>query len=204
MIYYCEYCETHSDYKTLGVHVVDDPTMPEEFTFARCEKCSRPVVFLREDYGLGDGFADDEYLRVYPPHKRTVSFALPAIVKESYEEAVRCESHKVYTACVVMIGRTLEAVTKEHVPEAGSMFRGLNKMVESGMLSKEIHEWADVLRLLRNIGAHPTAEKVSRTDASEALDFLQAILETLYYMRPKFVAMKGRRGAPSIATPVNT
>ncbi len=41
----------------------------------------------------------------------------------------------------------------------------------------------------------PTDEPISRQDAEEALDFLQAILELLYYMRPKFQHMKARRAS---------
>jgi hypothetical protein len=197
VIYYCDNCEAHKSFKPLRVHELRDEGYSSEFTFASCEACDHPVVFQRDDYGFGDGFNDDEYLRVYPPHERSITFHLPSIVRESYEEAIRCESHKIYIACVVMIGRTLEAVTNEHAPDERGMFNGLKKMAQDGTISQEIYQWADVLRWMRNVGAHPTAQKVSRVDASEALDFLQAILETVYYMRPKFNAMKARRDSRS-------
>ncbi len=41
-----------------------------------------------------------------------------------------------------------------------------------------------------NIGAHPTDEVVTALDAREALDFLVAIVETIYVLRRKFQAMK--------------
>lgn len=204
MIYFCEHCETHRNFNSLSVAEVRGGGFPEEFTFAVCEVCHYPAVYSREDYDLGEGFEDDEYYRVYPPHERTVSFVLPAIVRESYDEAVRCESHKSWIACVTMVGRTLEAVTKEYAPEVRNMFGGLKKMYQDGAISQEIHDWANELRAIRNIGAHATPQKLSRQDATESLDFLQAILETIYYMRPKFIAMKARRGVTSIAPPAVT
>lgn len=203
MIYFCEHCEAHRNFKTLSVSEVRSDAFPEQYTFAACEYCKYPGVFYRVDYDLGGGFDDDEYYRVYPAHDRAISYALPSIVKESYEEAVRCEVHKSWIACVTMVGRTLEAVTKEYAPDVRSMFGGLKKMYDDGAISQEINDWANELRAIRNIGAHATQQKLSRQDARESLDFLQAILETIYYMRPKFMAMKARRHAPSIATPAD-
>jgi hypothetical protein len=200
VIYFCKHCEAHRNFRSLSVTEVRSDAFPEQFTFAACEACSYPAVYLREDYDLGAGFDDDEYYRVYPPHERAVSFALPGIVKESYEEAVRCEVHKSWIACVTMVGRTLEAVTKEYAPSEKSMFGGLKRMYDDGAISQEIHDWANELRAIRNIGAHATQQKLSRQDARESLDFLQAILETIYYMRPKFVAMKARRQTPSTSS----
>lgn len=51
----------------------------------------------------------------------------------------------------------------------------------------------DELRFIGNLGAHPTDDVVSPLDAREALDFLVAIVETIYVFRPKFQAMKARR-----------
>lgn len=193
MIYQCSFCDKHMQYTPLAVHVVGDEILPEEFTFAACPECRIPVVFTRAD--LGDGFEADDYYRVYPPHERAIHFTLPPVVKESYEEAVRCETHRSWIACVTMVGRTLEAVTKEYAPTARTMYLGLQKMHTDGIISQEISDWADELRVIRNYGAHATNQKITREDASEALDFLQAILETLYYMRPKFKLMKARRAA---------
>ncbi|WP_164073696.1 DUF4145 domain-containing protein [Stenotrophomonas maltophilia] len=194
MIYYCESCEAHKNFNPRNVLELPNETPPAEYTFAACEKCDSPAVFIRENIGLG--FDEDDYYRLYPAHERFISFRLPRVVRTSYEEAVRCEASKCWIASVTMVGRTLEAVTKQYAPGARSMFAGLQKMFEDGVISQEIHEWANALRTVRNIGAHAVDEEVTRQDASDALDFLQAILETLYFMRPKFNAMKARREQP--------
>lgn len=70
-------------------------------------------------------------------------------------------------------------------------------MLENGIISQEIFDWSTELRVIRNFGAHATAEKITSEDAKESMDFLRAILETFYYMRPKFKQMKARRSSRS-------
>lgn len=193
MIYYCDHCEKHTNFHPLQLHVIPEESPPEEYTFAKCDTCNKPAVFYRED--MGDGFESDSFYRLYPPHERHVGFFLPPVVRTSYEEAVRCENAKSWIACVTMVGRTLEAVTKAYDPKQKTMFAGLQAMHKNGAISQEIYEWANELRVIRNYGAHATDESISQKDATEALDFLQSILELLYYMRPKFQQMKARRTA---------
>lgn len=195
MIYICTRCEEYSNFVTMQVHLLPDEAPPEEFTFAKCEICGNPAVFVRED--VGDGFENDSYYRLYPAHDRHIGYFLPGVVRVSYEEAVRCESSKAWIACVVMVGRALEAVTKDYDSKQKTMFSGLQAMYQNGAISQEIHDWANELRVIRNYGAHASEEHIDRQDANEALDFLQAILETLYYMRPKFQKMKARRAKPA-------
>lgn len=73
------------------------------------------------------------------------------------------------------------------------MAQGLRLMLQNGIISQEIFDWSTELRVIRNFGAHATAETITREDAKESMDFLRAILETFYYMRPKFKQMQERR-----------
>lgn len=142
---------------------------------------------------MGDGFAQDEYYRVFPPHERHLGFFMPPLVRSSYEEAVLCENAKAWTGCVVLVGRTLEAVCRESAPTERTLAGALKAMLAMGALSQEVYDWASQLRVIRNYGAHATEEEISRQDAKEALDFLQVILELMYELRPKFQQFRNRR-----------
>ncbi len=72
------------------------------------------------------------------------------------------------------------------------MFKGLEALHSSGKISDELLEWAHYLRTTRNLGAHATEAEITQEAAAEALDFLQAILEILYELRPKFEKIKGK------------
>lgn len=194
MIQYCPICEEVRSFQLINRHInsgIDN--VPTEYSFACCEKCREPVVFIRED--VGDGFENDSYYRVYPKNERHLGFNLPNLVRQSYEDAIRCENAKIWTATVVMVGKCLEAVCKDSFPGSKTMFDGLKKMRDNGLLSEEILEWSNELRVLRNYGAHALDEKIMSIDAIESIDFLQAILEILYNLRPKFDEMKKRRAS---------
>jgi hypothetical protein len=187
----CYSCQQPRTLIVTTVHELPDERPPEEYTFAYCSRCAKPAVFYRED--MGDGFDKDVYYRVYPAQQRHIGYYLPDIVRQSYEEAVHCESATTSMACVVMVGRTLEAVCKEFGFSTRSVFEGLKSMYDKGVISQELLDWANELRVLRNVGAHATGQRVDCLDATEALDFLQAILEILYELRPKFEKFKLRR-----------
>ena len=66
-------------------------------------------------------------------------------------------------------------------------------MKEGGIISDELARWGNELRFIGNMGAHPTDDVPTNEDAEDALDFLQAIVETLYVLRLKFQIMHDRR-----------
>jgi Domain of unknown function (DUF4145) len=193
----CFSCEQPSTLIVDKVHKLPQEGPPEEYTFVHCSRCSKPAVFYRED--IGKGFDGESYYRVYPPQDRHIGYHLPDTVRQSYEEAVRCELARTSMACAVMVGRTLEAVCHEFDPSVRSIFDGLKSMHSKGVISDELLEWANELRSLRNLGAHATTERIDGSDATGALNFLQAILEILYDLRPKFQEFRRRRAKSKVA-----
>lgn len=176
-------------HKTEEYHDGAEVDFLEEFHFCICSICQKFFIIISEhelyvhDYG---------FVLEYPIDKRFIDFKLPDLVKVSYLEAVKCEKAGAYLATAVMVGRSLEAIVKENT-QSNSIYEGLTKLKEDGLISEEIHDWSNELRLIRNIGAHAEEKMVTKVDAEEALDFLQAILEILYHLRPKFLAFRKRR-----------
>jgi hypothetical protein len=66
-------------------------------------------------------------------------------------------------------------------------------MHEQGVISAELLAWGDPLRFMGNVGAHPSETPVAEQDGTDALDFLNAIVETRYHLRPKFEELRARR-----------
>jgi hypothetical protein len=101
-----------------------------------------------------------------------------------------------------MIRRTLEAVAREFDSSSKSLFTGLASMRKQGVISDELSDWSEHLRFLGNISAHPTEHpSPSADDVHDAVDFLHAILETIYHYRPRFQSMKLRRTKASLSEP---
>ncbi len=190
-------CETPRSFRIIAIHTRPDSGPPEEYTLASCERCSTVALYFREDMGDDTGFEADEYYRLWPPHDRHIGYPLPEIVRQSYEEAVRCEAAKAYLAAAVMVRRALEAITKEFEPSSKTLYAGIKAMSTKGMISQELADWGDQLRVIGNQGAHASAEVIDQQTAAEAIDFLQAMLEILYDLRPKFEKMRLRRASSS-------
>jgi len=198
---YCMNCKIKTIFRKDHTHLKVFDTAPDGsihenptvFIFASCKECQHPALFMQYDFIATneDKFSLSE--RIYPQQKRKLDYLLPNVIRESYYEAINCEENHAWLACLVMVGRTLEAVAREYYPTVTNFFTGLETMHNNGLISKEILDWSHMLRKLRNISAHPSNEKVTEEDATDALDFLQVILDIIYKYRPKFERLKERR-----------
>lgn len=203
-IFWCPDCKAHVQLEEDGRNDVPDEEPGVRLNiihiFGHCVRCGRSGIL--EGFQTGMNASDFEpRTQVYPPVvQRRVDCTLPPKVDESYLEALRCSSSEAWIATAVMVRRTLEAIGKDFDPKAKRLFDGLRTMKEQGVISEELWRWGDELRFLGNIGAHPTDDVVSKQDAIEAIEFLNAIVETLYHLRPKFQAMQARRTAKAAKT----
>lgn len=204
----CPVCETPQTMRVLLRHqeYTEEMDTPVEYTFIACTRCSAPILLSRE---LGFDGDDGPTKRVYPPLARQIGFPIPRSVRHGYDEAVRCEEAKAWTAAAVMVGRALEAICHEFDSSSTSIDDGLKKMLNAGAISQELYDWGDGLRVVRNEGAHATPERVSATDARFALDFLQALIEILFDLRERFAewqedrAERATRRTSKRATPIS-
>jgi hypothetical protein len=142
-----------------------------------------PSVEIREDYG--GGFEVDEPVIVYPaPHR--ISPDVPSELRREWEEARACFSSKAYTACLVMVRRTLEGTCKLQGVKKRTLAENLRELEKQGRIDGTLAEWADALRIAGNRGAHYTGEAVPREDAEDALAFAEALLDHVYVLRKRF------------------
>jgi hypothetical protein len=185
LAYDCPDCDRPRAFVVVHRHAryTDEMDLPEEYTYAVCPSCSAAIVLTREHDGRS--FDDSRYVRQFPAMKRRLAFAVPRVVRNSYDEAVQCEEAKAWTATAVMVGRALEAICGEFDPSSRSIHDGLQKMLAAGAISQELKDWGDGLRIVRNEGAH-AGERVAAVDAQYALDFLQALIEILFDLRERF------------------
>jgi hypothetical protein len=161
--------------------------------FDGCAMCCWPGVLCAIVTGAADGDIATRNSSTGPPDRERKD--LPPLVAESYREARVCAHGGVHIASAVMVRRTLEAVTKSFDPSAKTLNAGLRAMREQGVISDELFRWGDHLRFLGSVGAQPReGESVSERDALDAMQFLEAIIETIYVLRPKFAEMMARRG----------
>jgi Domain of unknown function (DUF4145) len=198
MAFRCPDCDAPRPFSLVHKHsrYLEEADLPEEYSYVVCRVCAAPMLLVRENYG--EGF-EGAHHQVYPSLRRQIRFSVPLGVSNSYEEAVKCEGAKAWMGTVVMVGRALEAICKDFDPSVKSIQDGLRKMLQAGAISQEMYDWGDGLRVVRNVGAHATTERVSPTDARHSLDFLQALIEILFDLRVRFAEWQDERAKRAAA-----
>lgn len=172
--------------------------LQSRFLLATCPRCDGVSMVVQDFEGpaISHGLEVDSWSngkQVFPARGRTLPDALPSRVERACREAIVCEEARAWLATAVMAGRALEAVAKEHDASTKNLADGLAKMKAAGVISDELLAWSQELRFLRNIGAHASDQDISEEDARDALDFLEAIIETIYVLRERHAKMRARR-----------
>jgi hypothetical protein len=160
-----------------------------EYALLQCQRCGLACLQTRDDYG--GGFSLYEPTIVYPAPRR-LSYAIPESLRREWEEAQACFDAKAFTACVVMVRRTLEGTCQEQGVQERTLAESLKELRNRGLIDGALAEWADALRVLGNEGAHYTGRGVAREDAEDALSFAEAFLDNLYVLRKRFSEFQAR------------
>lgn len=176
-----------SVFGTVESYPFDD--LPQQFNLLQCTHCMQPLVEWREDFG--EGFDADEPVFKYPA-KRRLSFQVPQALRQEYEEARQVFDAKAYRATLVMVRRVLEGTCQDQGANKRTLAASLKELEAQGKIDGMLAEWADLLRVVGNEGAH-FGSAPTREDALDALDFGEALLDHLYVLRKRFAEFKQRR-----------
>jgi len=145
------------------------------------------------------GWQYDEPGVAFPATHR-ISPAVPRELQREWNEARACLEARAYTACLVMVRRTLEGACLDQGVKKNRLVDSLKELKTTGVIDGMLAEWADALRIAGNRGAHFTGEPVSREDAQDALAFAEALLDHIYVLRKRFKDLKSRldtKGSPA-------
>lgn len=171
-------------------HEDDDP-FPGKWTFAKCPRCTLPLLAVQCDYG--DGIDADTPSRVFPPQDRQMGTAVPESIRLAFNEAMVCFKAKAYTASTIMCRKTLEGLCAEHGVKARNLSLSLKKLKDEGVIEARLFEWAEALRTLGNEAAHGVASVITPQDAKDIIEFTEALAEYVFTYRDKFERFQKRR-----------
>lgn len=100
-------------------------------------------------------------------HPRRLSPQIPSPLRREWEEAKFCFDAKAYSACTVMVRRTVEGTCMELGVKKRTLALSLKELQNKGLIDGTLAEWATALRVAGNQGAHYTGEPVARDDAED-------------------------------------
>ncbi|MFM9329085.1 DUF4145 domain-containing protein [Paenibacillus mesotrionivorans] len=195
MLIDCPFCDVTIDAHERGTVTRQDEQIPHHTThLLECPRCGEPIVAGQDLVHLYLDVMDWTIAkRLWPSPQKYSTTGLPNIVSTSIEEAEKCYKGKAYIACAVMCGRAIEAICKDNQTKSSNIAAGLKELLEKQIIDSKIYQWAEALRLHRNIGAHANDEVISKEDAQDLLDFTKAICDYIYLLTEKFKTFMERK-----------
>jgi Domain of unknown function (DUF4145) len=195
MLLECSTCSATVEAQEIASYLDDDESNncipgPGKWTFARCPRCTLPLLAVQYDFG--DGHDADWPTRVYPPRDRQLGMSVPKSIRIAFDEATVCFKAKAYTASAIMCRKTLEGLCDEHGVKEKNLSLSLKKLKEAGVIEARIFEWAEALRTLGNEAAHGVSSAISLQDAKDILEFTEALAEYVFTYRDKFESFQKR------------
>lgn len=134
-----------------------------------CNCCKNPVLVHNEGETI--------YPHPLPP---SPDKRIPQAIRKDLKEAKVCFSVSAYRACAVMARRALQAACLDKGALGKRLIDQINDLASKGIITKDLKEWADVVRWVGNDAAHPTAEEVTQNDADDVLKLAEQFLHVLY------------------------
>jgi hypothetical protein len=141
----------------------------ERWWIGVCNNCLNPVLVKNNG------------VEIYPrPFPTPTDERIPEPMRQDLIEAKLCFSIDAYRACAVMARRTLQNACIEKGATKNDLVHQINELKANGVITKDIKEWADVVRWVGNDAAHPNKDTVEMKDAEDILDLAEQFLQVLY------------------------
>lgn len=168
----------------------EDGLHPARYSIGFCPKCNG--VFLHA--AATSEPSDIPYeVMLFPTSSRRDVPGLPEPVRRTFRSAQSCFETGNFEPCVIMCRKCLEAVSVFLGVQSGSLANRLRSLRDSGRIEARLYEWADQLRLVGNDAAHDLDIRISKQDAVDGLDFVEAILLYVFALDQRFQDFRARR-----------
>jgi hypothetical protein len=103
-------------------------------------------------------------------------------VGEAASETERCLAVEAYNACGVMGRRAIHSICQNKKAVGKDLYAQLEWLKDSRVITPDLWEWTEELRILGRNGAHPEWQDVSPKDAEYAVRFLREIIKYIYIL----------------------
>ena len=90
--------------------------------------------------------------------------------------------HVDLSICLLSLRRTLEMICKDKGVEKGTLGKKLNKMVEMGIIPSVLDSASYIVKQLGNEAAHADDVIHTETDANNAIEFIEQIINYIYVL----------------------
>jgi len=156
----------------------EDGLRPACYSIAFCPKCES--VFLHVSAKSEPSEIPYEAMLYPSSYRRNIS-GVPRNVHRIFESARACFETGNYEPCIIMCRKCLEATCASMSVKKGTLATRLQKLKDSGLIEERLYKWAEQLRLVGNDAAHEFDLQISKEDALDSLEFVEAILLYVFF-----------------------
>lgn len=192
----CPHCGNKTpqvvEYETTSIEKVstgDGQVFPikDYYFLVRCRTCKE--ISLYGSWELAEDPYDLEEAYCLYPKIEAIPSNIPDVIRRSYNEAKKVEKISP-AAFVVLIGKSLECLCEDKKAEGNNLKNKLDDLAKKGIIPKTLLKMGHSVRLLRNIGAHPSDYDITEEEVSIIGDFFAAVIEYVYVAPEKIKSLE--------------
>ena len=154
-----------------------------EWWIGICNGCGKPCLFS------GDG----DFIYPHPLPSPTDQH-IPDLLRQDLDEAKLCFSVQCFRACAVMARRCVQQACLAKGCKKENLVGQIAELTQAGHITKDIEEWATVIRWIGNDAAHSDAQAVTKEDAEDTLKLAEQFLHVLFVTPALAKARRTQRG----------
>jgi Domain of unknown function (DUF4145) len=148
-----------------------------------CNACQNPVLVGNYD------------TTIYPtPRPTPTDLNIPENIRADLNEAKQCFVSSCYRGCAVLSRRVIQLACMEKGAKKDNLVNQISELINNGVITKEIEEWAQVVRWVGNDAAHPNSQEVTKEDAEDCLKLAEQFLHVVFVTPAIAKARKTARG----------
>jgi hypothetical protein len=191
---YCPHCHKHTElsiapakcdahgrpHQTQAVWRTEDG---RKWWIGVCNSCQQPSL------------VQDRGIHVFPqPLPNPTDPNVPKDLASDLNEAKMCFAVQCYRACAVMARRCIQNACIAKGAKTDNLVAQIKELTTSGMITKDVEEWATVVRWIGNDAAHPNKDQVAKEDAEDVLELAEQFLHVIFVTPALAKARKAARG----------
>jgi Domain of unknown function (DUF4145) len=205
----CPYCRGRGSFSRVFRQVQPDESnhsggiYSDVWKCAGCGNCAF-VIWRTDPYPSPHGLQGAHRFSVAPsrrpdPKDFAVSENLqwPKSVGDAYVEACKSIATEAWNAAAAMARRAVQAATRAAGAKPGHPVDEIKQLQSVGKLTTLLADWANEVRLLGNVGAHPGDDvPVTAADARQVTDFAFQLATHLFTFPAEIEEHRKRRKEP--------
>ncbi len=173
----CPACKQRGTFEGLNI---PDLSITNLGAVAGLRRCPDPSCHSLVTFVIRNGKVEDTH------PAETLDFDatnIPVMVRNAFEEAIKCHAQQCFVASAIMVRKTLEELCMDRQAAGNNLKERIKALGTKVVLPQELLDGLDDLRLLGNDAAHIESqeyEKVGQEEVEIGIEFAKEVLKAVY------------------------